>query len=118
MSDSLLGEPIHGELSSSDASGGVDFTLFNSGGDSTRTLKSNERVVITDINGDIGSGAGGVVRSGSGGTGKTAAHLPADSIVDQSFLTPFYCGLGETPSYNADGAGQVDIVLQGVIIQS
>lgn len=55
MSFTASGDPIHGEISSSDASAGVAFTLYDGGaptkGNSiaARALSATEGVVLTDI---------------------------------------------------------------------
>lgn len=106
------GDEIHGEVSTSDASGGVAFTLYESGSVSARTLESDEYLVITDLSLELAD-AGHVVAD-SDAAGRRVAHLPSGHSLVQ-FETPYTCPRGVTPKVFTDTAVAAEVTLQGYI---
>lgn len=117
-------EPIHMEVSSADASGGVAFSIYNAGSVTARTLKANERIHITDICITHISGAAGpsvyIYADGdAAGERVYAAKLATTSGVEvnQQLKTPYACQAGITPELVAT-AGVVLAIMQGYITQA
>lgn len=107
------GEEIHGEVTSADASSGVAFTLYDSGGVAARTLDSGEYLVITSVSARIAAGVDALVAADTDAAGRRAAYLGAGTSFIE-LCPPFICPRGVVPKLIAD-AGQVDVVLQGYV---
>lgn len=107
-------EPVHAEVSSADASVGVAATIYDSGGVAARTLLGTERFVVSSITSRITTGVTAVVALAADSAGRRAAYLGEG--VNHVELCPPYAGdPGAIPTVIADGAGQVDVVIQGYI---
>src|SRR5262249_31313702 len=130
MRQSLEGRPFHGEFTNSDASALTEansrFTLYDCASTPTAiTLGATERVLIPDV-----------VINYSGSTTRTIqVYDGADATVDagekawqgalaqngdaqMTFLVPHHCKVGSYPKLKTSGAGQVDAVIHGVIINT
>ena len=118
------GEEVHGELSSADASGGVEISLFRPNGGS-RTLGAAERLVVTDL--VVVAEAGGDVRifldaddddALDAGEQVFRGKVGVNGGVAFNFLgTPRYGAPGAKPHALAP-AGQLDVTLTGFILQT
>ena len=119
MAISMQGDPIHGEVSSADASGGVAFTLYPAGSVTARTLASNEFVVITDIIfiATVGGAYALVAAADSAGRRIAKGIADAKGGLAHHFETPRTCPVGVTPKLIA-AAGQVDCIITGYICQA
>ena len=130
MSGRLEGRAFHGEFTSADASAlneaNSRFTLYGNQGQTAKTgitLAANEQVVITDI--QLWSVAAVTVQLYDGANNSVAAgekifHAPmtANGHVEQSLTTPHYCLEGSCPKVKTSGAGQVDVLIRGVIVRN
>ena len=123
------GEEVIGLFNSADAQTAAAIALYQNPPPKAlpvaRTLAADERLVITDVmmylNGtafdaalfwDADSGA-------DVDAGETIARLKsADGGLAIAFNTPHYGPVGSTPKVKAGGAGAVDVVIHGFIIQS
>ena len=127
MRDQIQGRPFTGVFSSSDASalseGNSRFTLYKVGGTSGITLAANERVVITDVSIDF-SGATARTITIYDGADTTAdpgeliatANLAQYGRHVQQLSVPHYGSAAQSyPKVKTSGAGQVDVVIRGVI---
>jgi hypothetical protein len=118
MSLSAFGDPVHGEVVSSDASGGMAFTLYTAGGAPTaRTLLSTEYMTVTDV--IFVSTAGGtydVVFGPAEGVGLRVIKGNAEvkGGLAHHFETPRVGPKGFTP-YLFAASGQVDCIITGYI---
>ena len=114
---SAVGDPVHGEIISTDASGaGVAVTWYPSGSTTARTLASDEYLAITDVL--FISTAGGVydLVFGAVGGGKHIAKGNAAALggLAHHFETPVVGVKGVNALLIAE-AGQVDLIVQGYI---
>jgi hypothetical protein len=118
------GDPVHGEIIATNASGaGVALSLFDAGkGDptgaiATRTLGANEYLHITDIL--FISTAGGaydfVAKTVADGRHIAKGNAAVLGGLAHHFETPYSCPKGVVPVLIA--AGQVDLLIQGYITQ-
>lgn len=115
------GEPCHLEVDTTDASGGIAFTIYNMATATARTLLATEYLHITDILVDIAAaGTVKVVQSTD-----AAGHLifkatfgadPNANTLTHHFAVPICCGIGLVPKLVAP-AGVATAVLTGVITQ-
>jgi hypothetical protein len=122
MSREQLGDPVKGEVSSSDAHAGVAVTLYKAGSTTAYTLSATEYLNVTDIlfcaanTGQfavvtITDAAGKRIVKGTFGTASYGPYL-------HHFETPLVCPLGITPVLIADQSmGQVDLILSGFITE-
>lgn len=116
----LLGEPIHGELHSSDASAGVAITIYNQGSKTARTLASNEYIEIESL--EVVSVAGGDVTvfgstDGTIDAGETIVRgtVAANSGIAMSKMR--YTAKNGDSIFVKAPAGVVDAVFSGSIRQ-
>lgn len=109
-------DEIHGEVSSADASGGADFTLYPSGSTTARTLQANEYLVIKTVSSRIAAEVTALVAADADAAGERAAYLDA-GVNNLELCPPYVCPRGEVPRLIASGAGQVDVTIQGYIKQ-
>lgn len=109
--------PIHGEVSSADASAGVAFTLHAAGATATRALTGTESLVITDIIFTSTVGGAYSITADADAAGKVIAKGFADALggLTMSFKTPYKCPVGVVPKLVA-AAGAVSCVIQGYIV--
>ena len=110
------GEPVHGEVVSADASGGVAVILYSDGGVTVRTLASTEFLTVTDVVGISTAGGAYALVADTDAAGRRIVKGNADALggIAHSFNTPRTCPKGVTPKFIAD-AGQVDVVITGFI---
>lgn len=112
----IRGEEVHGEISSADASGGVDVALYSAGG-RARTLLSTETLVVTDIL--LAWVAGGsvalVVNTDAAGLRLFKGTVGANGGVHIDLRCPHYCPQGILPHLVA-AAGQIDVQIHGFIL--
>jgi hypothetical protein len=121
---SALGEPVHAEVDSADASGGIAFMIYPMGSSTARTLLSTEYFYITDILADMPEAAGAlkiVADTDAAGKrifkatfGAMAAPGANAGTVMHHFETPFACEKGVVPKLFAP-AGQVTAIITGYI---
>ena len=116
---SRVGEPIHMEVNSSNASAGVAFKLYNSSSLTERTLLATEYIGVTDI--IFVSTVGGAYNILAAAADTAGARIARGSAAAQGglahhFETPYVCPVGVTPTLIAD-AGQVTCVLQGFVTE-
>jgi hypothetical protein len=113
-----IGDPVHGEVISANASGaGVAVILYTSGTATVRTLAANEYLTITDV--ILISTAGGVydlIFGTAAGAGKHIVKGIADAKggLAHHFETPQTGPIGVNALLIAD-AGQVDLCVTGYI---
>lgn len=119
------GRPFHGEFTSSDASGLSEansrFTLYDTGKNAI-ALASNDQVVITDYLIVAGSALtvqlyDGADTTVSAGERIAQGNLAANGGVSKTFHTPHYVKQATYPKVKTSGAGQVDVIIQGVIVR-
>jgi len=114
----MQGEPIHGEVSSADASGGVAVSLFSAGGTSTaRTLAATEYLNITDIIFlSVAGGAAALVADTDAAGKRIFKHddVEAKGGIAHHFAIPWSCPVGVVPKLIAV-IGQVDLTITGFI---
>lgn len=113
----ILGDPIHLEVISTDASGaGVAATLYKAGSVTAFTLAANQIISITDI--IFVSTAGGVydivMAAVTAGMHVAKGNAAALGGLAHHFETPFDGRPGIVPKLIA-AAGQVDLVMQGYV---
>lgn len=117
----LHGRPFHGEFTSADASAlneeNSRITLYDVG-KNTITLGANEFVVITHIT--ILAGAALTVQIYDGadttiGNGERVAQGNYAANGGESTNMVHYCKQGTYPKVKTSGAGQVDVIIHGVI---
>lgn len=114
------GEPIHGELHSTDAHSGVSIPVYNQGSLTARTLAAYEYLEITSL--EIVSAAGGDIQVFSGTSGSPSAGqmilrgtVAANGGLAMSRMR--YTGrIGETLWVVAP-AGVVDVLVSGAVRQ-
>lgn len=120
MGYGITGENVYGEVSSADASAGVQVSLFNGNG-VARTLGSKERLVITDV--QFVSAAGGACRlTWTAGTDTAGARIFKGTFgtnggISSDYLTPLYGPLGSN-AFLTCPIGQVDLQIRGIILKS
>jgi hypothetical protein len=117
MAFNAVGDPVHGEVVSTDASGaGVAVTWYPAGSVTARTLAADEYLAITDVL--FISTAGGVydLVFGAVGDGKHIVKGNAAVLggIAHHFETPVV-GMKGVNALLIAAAGQVDLVLQGFI---
>jgi hypothetical protein len=110
------GDPIHGEVVSANASGGVAAKLYSAGTATERTLATTEYLEITDIIFDCETGGTYAFVADSDAVGRRIAkgEAAANTQVIVNFSSPFVCPKGVTPKLIAD-AGNVALLFQGRI---
>lgn len=114
------GDPIHLEVDSTDAHGGVKFTIYESGQLTPYTLLANEYVNIIDWS--YGTVAGGVFEIVAAASDTAGARVvkgdTAATITIGHFLPlPYTCPEGVTP-YLIAAAGQVTCTMNGYITEA
>jgi len=113
------GNPVHGEVSSADASGGVTVLLYPSGSATAITLGATEFLTITDV--ILVSTAGGVYAlvADTDAAGRRIVKGNAEALggIAHTFETRITCPKGVTPKLIA-AAGQIDLVISGYITRS
>ncbi len=117
----LPGDPVHGILSSADASSGVAVVIFKDGSNTAHTLAANEILVITDyeiiaaVSGDTHLFLGA---DATPGTGETIARgtVGTNGRLAGSRYPGVSAGPGLTPWLVA-AAGQADVSFTGYIQQ-
>lgn len=115
-------DEVHGEIHSTDASGGVEIPIYEAGKVSARTLQADETLVITDI--QVISVVGGDIYvfldeddDNALDTGETVVRgtVAANGGVVMNFgATPRFGAPGAKPHVIAP-AGVVDVVFTGYI---
>jgi len=112
------GEPVHGEVSSANASGGVTVLLYPAGSTAARALASGEFLAVTDyaIILTVGGAFALVADADTAGERIVKGSVAALGGAVSNLSTPFACAEGITPVLIAD-AGQVDCVINGYITQ-
>ena len=114
----MQGDPVHGEVSSADASGGISVSLFTGGGAAAaRTVASSEFLTITDIIFLTTAGGDAALVADSDAAGKRIfkhSDFEVKGGVAHSFSIPWECAKGVTPKLIA-AAGQVDLTITGFI---
>jgi hypothetical protein len=117
------GDPIKGEISSSDAHSGIVATLYKSGSASAYTLAANERITITDVL-FVSTGGGAYslsfrpITGGSlAGTRIIAGATDAYGGIVHHFETPISGPAGVPPMLVAD-AGTVNLIITGYITKT
>jgi hypothetical protein len=121
-----FGAIVHGEFSSSDASGLSEvnsrFALYGGGATTALTLGTNDVVYVTGLIIACGSspltvsiydGANNVVDAGEMIARATLAG-GTTSVIDWT-QSPHKCQLSSYPKVKTSGAGQIDVVLNGTI---
>ena len=112
------GDPVHGEVDSADASGGVTVLLYPAGSSTARTLASNERLTITDVN--FVSTAGGLYSLywGADTPGLKVVSGNAEVLggLVHEYGTPLTGPKGVAPILAA-ASGQVDLTISGFITE-
>jgi hypothetical protein len=121
---SIHGDEVHGEVISSNASGGVAVTFYDAGSPTTgnsvaaRVVKATEFVVITDV--ILISTAGGVydlvADTAAAGRHIVKGNAAALGGIAHHFETPITCPQGVVPTLFA-AAGQVDMIVSGYFSQ-
>ena len=122
------GQPFHGEFSSADASALSEansrLSLYPPGSTSAITLASTDQVLITDIK--VGVGATALTVTVYDGADATAG---AGEVIDkggyavntsqsQNRVIGHYCQAGTYPKVKTSAAGQVDVILTGIILKA
>jgi hypothetical protein len=115
------GYPIHAEVDSADAHGGVAFTLYKAGSTSSFSLGTAEYLNITDI--IFIAAAEGLwevyADSDAGGRVVAKGKAATEGGLSKTFTTPYVCPVGVTPKlYAAAGCGQVTCVVQGFVTKN
>jgi len=114
----MRGDPVHMEVSSADASGGVAFAIYPAGSATAITLGAAQFVHITDL--ILVSTAGGdyAVVADTDAAGRRAAKGNADALggLAHHYEEPYVCPKGVTPKLIAD-AGQISCILQGYLTE-
>ena len=115
----VTGEPIHAEVDSSDASGGVAFTIYPMGSTTARALGTGEHLNITDFL--IGTAAGGLIKivTDADAAGKIVfkGTVAVTNAITHHFQTPFACPRGVVPKLIAP-SGAVSCVICGTITKA
>jgi hypothetical protein len=113
--------PVHGEVSSANASAGVAVTLYAAGTTTpVRVLAANEHLNITDVLVTSPANLGFSLEFAGADTAgariiKSGAAVPG---VAMHFNTPIMGPAGVAPTLIAAMAGQIDLVLSGFITTS
>ena len=119
-----LGAPIHGEFSSADASALTEaasrLALYPASSTTALTLGSTDQVQVTAVTittqatltVQIYDGADNVIGAGERiGRVQNATNIAMQIL----FLQPHFCQLGTFPKVKTNGAGQVDVTLNGTV---
>lgn len=111
-----IGEPVHGEVVSADASGGVAFKLYKSGETGEHTLAATEYVNITDYSVIRAVAETFAIVADTDVAGKRVVKNPGTAAagVDRALAQPFVCPAGVTPKLIA-AAGDIVAVIEGFI---
>lgn len=114
----MLGDPIHGELHSLDASGGVRVPVYKAGSVDAYTLAPNEYVEIHSV--ELVSAAGGDVALFLGGTNTPSAgeYVVRGTVNANSGLVMskmHFIGTDGSVPFLIAPAGVVDVNFTGVI---
>lgn len=121
--DGLVGDIVHFEFTSADATTAAPVVVYNNDG-TARPLVASERLVITDIH--ISSAAAMTVDVYSGvGAGPAAGERLFNVVASASVGTaypslvqPIYVKRGVTPLVKASAIGQVTVIGTGVILRA
>ena len=111
---------VHGEVSSSDASAGVAFTLFAAAGTEEESVGASERLEITSLSIVVGSALTVDVFTGSDMTASAGERIAKGNFAASGGMvvplpTSRICPAGTVPRLKTSGSGQVDAILHGVI---
>jgi hypothetical protein len=113
------GDEVHGELHSTDASSGVEITLYRAGSTDSRTIQDNEYLEIHSLELITAAGGDAYVFIGADstlGSGETAARGTFAANGGRSGeLCPPYAGIKGGKPYVVAPAGAVDVVIKGTI---
>jgi hypothetical protein len=122
--EGFVGENVHFEFSSADASAAAVVTIYNNDG-GARALAANERLVITDIHASAGGAVGLVdIFNGTGASPAVGERLFTFNLAATigpaypSLNTPAYCRKGVVPKVKAAAAGQLNVNGTGIIVAS
>lgn len=113
------GDPVHGEVHSSDASGGVEIVLYRAGTASQRVVGPNEYLdihfvqLVSAPGGDCSVHVGPDASRGAGESVIRGTVAATGGIVSE--LTPPYEGIKGGKPWVIAPAGVVDAILQGCI---
>ena len=116
----MQGETVSIEFTSADASTAAAVTIKDSDL-VTRTLASNERLLIDSLNANIATGVTVSVindtdADGNIDAGERIAELSINTVVAEFGAEGFSCKTGFTPKVKASGAGAVTITGMGRIV--
>ena len=110
--------PFHGEVSSADASLGVEFGLYPGGSVAAHTLLATEYILISDVIVAVtNAGKAGVYAAADSAGRRVAVHpaVPASGGFAQHMHPGHLCPVGVVPKLIAV-AGAVNGVIHGFII--
>jgi hypothetical protein len=115
---SIPGDPIHGELHSTDASSAVQIPIYREGSNTVRTLKADEYIEIHSLS--LVSAPGGDVYAflSTNGTlvnGETALRGTVSANGGFAMSRCRLVGVNAANPYVIAPAGAVDVIFSGVI---
>lgn len=116
----VRGKEFHGEVSSADANLGVAFKLYLGGMVTEYTLKTNEKVCITDIDLVVtAAGTAGIFNiTNAAGKRIVRGAFDANSGISKHLETPHICPAGVVPVVIADAAcGQIEVIIHGFLVR-
>lgn len=112
----MIGDAVHGEVVSADASGGVAFVLYKSGSVEVRTLGATEFLHITDYSVIRAAAGTFAIVADTDVAGRRIVKNPGDATtgVDRALAQALTCPVGITPKLFA-AIGDVVAVIAGYI---
>ena len=115
------GEPVHLELiTDGNASTLTVLKIYNSGSTTERTLASDERLNITDIQILLEAGGDFALVADAAAAGKYIAYgsVQAQGGVVKHFETPYSCPLGVTPKFSGAASDRNVCICEGFITKT
>jgi len=113
------GDEVHGELNSSNASGGLEITLYRAGSTDTRTIEPDESLEIHYASLVTAAGGDAYIFIGADstlGNGETVLRGTYAANGGQSGeLRPPYSGIKGGKPYVVAPSGEVDVIIKGTI---